>query len=262
VRPGPAETTPGRERRRAIAAGVAAVAAYAALAAWSGALSPLARGPLLDGLAPVNYRWVSPPPELAATNRPPSSGRFTLPLGKGGVGTQVVFTDDSQVTVVVDDGSIGPMAGQRSVELLVEPVDPADLGELDGELAAFGNAYRFSASFRPSGEPVRRLDRPLQVVLVYPATTTLHATSHDVMFSPNGERWKPLETTDSPAQQQAQGDLPAFGYIVVAAEPTPFPTVAPAPGGGGTPPVAIALLVAAGVVLLLGIGLFVRSRGN
>ena len=111
----------------AFVAGIAVIAAYAALAAWSGSLSRSARGPLLDGLGPVNYRWVSPPPELAATNQEPSSGRFDLPLLEGGVGTQVVFTSDSQVTVVIDDGSIGTAPKQRSVELLVEPVDPAEL---------------------------------------------------------------------------------------------------------------------------------------
>ena len=113
--------------RAAFMAGIAVIAAYAALAAWSGSLSPLARGPLLDGLGPVNYRWVSPPPGLAATNQEPSSGRFALPLLEGGVGTQVVFTSDSQVTIVIDDGSIGPRRSSGRSSCLVEPVDPAGL---------------------------------------------------------------------------------------------------------------------------------------
>jgi hypothetical protein len=252
-----------RDRRRpALIAGLAVVAAYAALAAWSGSLSPLARGPLLDGVGPVNYRWVAPPPELEATNQPPSSGRFRLPLGKDGVGTQVVFTSDSQVTVVIDEGSIGPAPRERTVELIVEPVDPADLAPPGGDLEPFGNAYSFEARFRPSGDPVRGLERPLQVILLYPATSTLHATSHDVMFSPDGESWEALETSDSPAQQQAQADVPGLGYVMVAGVPAPF---TPTPSGGsgeGTPPLAIALLVAAGVVLLIGVGLLIRSRGR
>jgi len=249
-------------RHLALLAGLAVVAAYAALAAWSGSLSPLARGPLLDGVGPVNYRWVAPPPELEATNQPPSSGRFRLPLGRQGVGTQVVFTSDSQVTVVIDEGSIGPAPTERAAELLVEPVDPADLAPPGGDLVPFGNAYSFDARFLPSGDGVRGLDRPIQVILVYPATSTLHATSHDIMFSPDGETWEALETTDSPAQQQAQADVPGFGFVVVAGEPVPF---TPAPSGGGsegTPPLAIALLVAAGVVLLIGVGLLIRSRAK
>jgi hypothetical protein len=252
-----------RDRRRpALIAGLAVVAAYAALAAWSGSLSPLARGPLLDGVGPVNYRWVAPPPELEATNQPPSSGRFRLPLGRQGVGTQVVFTSDSQVTVVIDEGSIGPAPRERIAELLVDPVDPAEIAPPGGDLAPFGNAYSFDARFRPSGDPVPGLDRPIQVILVYPATSTLHATSHDIMFSPDGETWEALETTDSPAQQQAQADVPGLGFVVVAGVPAPF---TPGPGGGGgegTPPVAIALLVAAGVVLLIGVGLLIRSRAR
>jgi hypothetical protein len=79
---------------------------YAALAALSGSISPLARGPLLDGLAPVNYRWVAPPPELESTNQQPTSGTFSLQLGPDGVKSKVVFTSDNQVTVIVAEGSI------------------------------------------------------------------------------------------------------------------------------------------------------------
>jgi hypothetical protein len=250
-----------RDRRSALLAGLVVVVVYVALAAWSGSITPLARGPLLDGVGPVNYRWVSPPPELEATNQPPSSGRFRLPLGKEGVGTQVVFTSDSQVTVVIDEGSIGPAPSERSAELLVEPVDPAELAPPGGELVPFGNAYRFGARFLPSGEQVDDLDRPIQAILVYPATSTLHATSHEIMFSPDGEAWQALETTDSPAQQQAQADVPGLGYIVVAGVPAPT-TPAPSSTSGGTPALAVALLVAAGVVLLIGIGLLIRSRAR
>lgn len=250
-----------RGARMALVAGVAVIVAYAALAAWSGSLSPLARGPLLDGLGPVNYRWVSPPPELAATNQEPSSGRFDLPLLEGGVGTQVVFTSDSQVTVVIDDGSIGTAPKQRSVELLVEPVDPAQLAPPGGDLAAFGNAVRFSATYRPSRDRIGDLDRPIQVILVYPATSTLHANTHEMLFSRDGESWEALETTDSPGQQQAEAEVPGLGYVVIAGVPAPSPS----PTGteeGGTPSVAMALLVAAGVVFLIGIGLLLRGRAR
>jgi hypothetical protein len=251
------------EARRALVVGLALVAIYAALAAWSGSLTPLARGPLLDGIAPVDYRWVAPPPELKSTNQEPSSGTFGLPLGKRGVGTQVVFTPDSQVTVVIDEGSFGPVPKQRSVELVVEPVDPAELAAPGNGLAVFGNAYRFGATYRPSGAAVDALEGPLQVILVYPATSTLHATTHDVLFSPDGERWEPLETTDSPAQQQAEADLPGLGYVVVAGVPSPAsPSPDGARSGGGIPTIAVALLVAAGVIFVIGLGLLIRTRGE
>jgi hypothetical protein len=236
------------------------IAVYAVLAAWSGARSPLARGPLLDGLGPVNYRWVSPPPELASTNQRPTSGRFRLRLDDGGVGTEVVFTSDSQVTVIVDEGSIGPVPEEPAVELLVEPVDPAELSPPGGELAAFGNAYRVSASYGSSGDRIRDFRQPMTVIMVYPATSTLHATTHEILYSPDGRGWEPLETTDSPGQQQAEAALPAPGYVVVAGEPAlPSPSASPS-GASGPSGIAVALLVGAGVMLVLGIGLLIRSR--
>lgn len=263
ARPGGGVAPGPRAGRRAIAVGIAVTAGYVALAAWSASISPLARGPLLDGLGPVNYRWVAPPPELEATNERPSSGRFELPLGKQGVGTQVVFTSDSQVTVVIDDGSIGPAPSEEAVELVVKPLDPAELTPPGGDLAVFGNAYRLGASYRPSGERVAGLDRPIQVILVYPATSTLHANSHEILFSADGRAWEALETTDSPAQQQAGADIPGLGYVVVAGVPSAAATPSPAAGAdGGTPPLAVALLVGAGVVLLIGIGLLIRSRAR
>jgi hypothetical protein len=256
-------TTPAganRALRRALGLGLIAVVAYAAFAAWSGSLTPLARGPLLDGLGPANYRWVTPPPELETTNQAPSAGRFNLELTAQGVGTEVVFTSDSQVTVVIDEGSIGPTPNARSVELRVEPVDPADLGAPGEGLEPFGNAYRLSASYTPSRDPVQGLDRPLQVILVYPATSTLHANTHDLLHSTDGDTWQVLETTDAPGSQQAEAQVPDFGYVMVAGVPSPV-TASPSPGaGGGTPPIAVALLVAAGVVLVIGLGLLIRSR--
>ena len=93
-----------RRHVRALGAGLMIAGLYAALAALSGSISPLARGPLLDGLAPVNYRWVAPPPELESTNQQPTSGTFPLQLGKDGVKSKVVFTSDNQVTVIVRRG--------------------------------------------------------------------------------------------------------------------------------------------------------------
>jgi hypothetical protein len=160
---------------------------------------------------------------------------------------------------VIDDGSIGPAPKQRSVELLVEPVDPAELAPPGGDLASFGNAYRFGATYLPSGDPIRDLDRPIQVILVYPATSTLHATTHEMLFSRDGESWESLETTDSPGQQQAEAQVPGLGYVMIAGVPA---SPSPSGGSGGTPPLAVALLVAAGVVFLIGIGLLIRGRAR
>ena len=63
---------PPHPSRVALLAGVGIVLLYLAGAAVSGRASILARRPLLDGLAPPTpYRWVNPPPDLAAGLRLP-----------------------------------------------------------------------------------------------------------------------------------------------------------------------------------------------
>jgi len=247
--------------RRALASGLAFVVVWGALAAWSGRLSPLARLPLLDGLGPAApYRWVDPPPDLAADNQPPSAGEFTLALDPDGVRGQVVFTSDNQVTVIIADGAIGPRAGEQSVKLSVEPVDPASLPTPGGELVTFGNAYAVSASYEPSGAAVKKLNGEVDLILLYPVTPNVHAATHTMLRSATGAGWTDLESTDSAAQQQVQARIAGFGTYVVAGVPAPSP-VAPADGGGGgTNTTALVLLVLSGCALLVGIGFLLRSR--
>ena len=87
IRPTPMNDHGNRHPRARLAllAGVGIVVLYLAGAAVSGRASILARRPLLDGLAPPTpYRWVSPPPDLAASNKPPASTRFTVELTANG----------------------------------------------------------------------------------------------------------------------------------------------------------------------------------
>src|SRR5207342_2689001 len=119
-------------RSRALGAGLAIALVYAATAILSGHLSPLSSGPLLDGLAPPTaYRWVKPPPELAATNQEPTPGTFTVKLGNGGSKTAVFTTDDAQVTLILPEGSFADAEGQRSVQVAVDPL----AGDLDAALS-------------------------------------------------------------------------------------------------------------------------------
>ena len=243
-----------------IVAGVAAVAAYAGLAALSGHLSPLARGPLLDGIGPPQpYRWVSPPPDLAEDNQVPSAGVFPVPLGPGGSEAQAFVTSDDQVTVVVPEGAFRKRPGQIEVTLTVEPVDPSTLSSPGDGVAAFGNAYRFSASYAPSGDPAT-LALPLDVTLLYPLTWDPHADLHQIFTSADGTAWVAQEGSDSLAQQQAEGPLPELGYAMAAGERQEVP-VDPADDGGSSS-IAIVLIVLAGCIGLVGIGLIVRGRGQ
>jgi len=252
-------------RRAGLLLGMAVVAAYVGLAAWSGSISPLARGPLLDGIGPVQaYRWVSPPPELASTNVEPSSLTKKLPLTPNGNRGASLVSSDSQITVVLPTGAIGARAGDSAVRIDLTPGDPAKLAPLGGGLDAFGNSYRIEATYLPSGTEVRGLGAQIDVILVYPVTTTLHSTSHELLASTTGERWKPLNSNDAITAQQVEALTSELGYVVVGGVVSPLPiTNSPsASGGGAGNAVAIGLLAGAGVCLLVGIGLVLRGRGR
>jgi len=247
-------------RRRAALAGVVIAAAYAALAALSGHLSPLARGPLLDGIGPPQaYRWVNPPPDLASGNQPPSSGVFHVPLGAGGSRPEVFVTSDNQVTVVVPKGAFDTKPGQVEVTLKVDPLDPETLGSPGARLTIFGNAYRLRATYQPSGDDAT-LTLPLDAILLYPVTPNLHASVHTVYTSTDGRTWATQEGSDSLAQQQAEGPVPSLGYMMVAGEAGASPAE-PAGGSTGSTSTAIVLIVLAACVGLVGLGLIVRGRG-
>jgi hypothetical protein len=247
-------------QRRAVAWGLAAAASWIALAAVSGAWSPLARQPLLDGLIPgAAYRWVEPPPELAAANQPPSDGRFELGFRAGESEADVVFTPDDQVTVVVPQGAVADGTARRLV-ISLEPTAPSAVAPLPGELEPFGNVVRLEATVEPGG-PVEAFDAPLTAVLVYPATPNLHATQHELMWSPDGETWSRLDTTDSVAQQQAQAEVEAPGLLVVGGVPSASPGSSGDATDGRTNTLSTILLVLAGASLLIGIALLVRGRG-
>jgi hypothetical protein len=252
-------------RRTGRALGLTVVAAHVGLASWSGALSPLARGPLLDGTGPPQaYRWVSPPPDLAATNIEPSSLRKRLPLtAKGNVGASLV-SSDSQMTVVVLDGTIPPRAGDTAVRIDLTPEDPATLAPLGDQLAAFGNTVLIEGTYVPSGTPVKKLAGKIDVILVYPVTVTLHATSHEVLASPTGERWQALTSNDVLLQQQVEAMTSELGYVVVGGVPSPQPiTNSPSGSGGGvSTTIGFVLFAVAGVAFLVGLGLLLRGRNR
>ena len=252
-------------RRAGLVLGVAVAATYLGLAAWSGSLTPLARGPLLDGIGPVQaYRWVGPPPELASTNVEPSSLTKRLPLTpKGNQGASLV-SSDSQITVVFPGGAIPPHTGDSAVRIDLTPGDPAALGPLGDGLEAFGNTYRIEATYLPSKTKVGRLGGQIDVILVYPVTATLHSTSHELLASATGDRWKPLTSNDAISAQQVEALTSELGYVVVGGLTSPLPvTDSPSTSGGGAGnAVAIGLLAAAGVFLLVGIGLVLRGRGR
>jgi hypothetical protein len=236
-----------RRRVGAAAAAGCIVLLYVGGAYLSGRLSPVARRPLLDGLAPsAPYRWVSPPENLAGANRSPTSGTFTLDIGPGGIPGGAFTTPDAQVSVIVPNDSIPPAPAQRQVRLTVTPIDPASLAPPPRGRIVLGNAVRVVATYRPSGDPVRNLSRGVELVLVYPFVLD-DGGDHQLITSPDGSAWQRIRTTDHVGPAQAIGTMSSFGYAAVSglrAQRSSSP--APSEGGPGVP----FAIIAAGVVLI------------
>jgi hypothetical protein len=208
--------------RVALLAGVGIAVLYLAGAALSGRASLLARRPLLDGLAPpVPYRWVKPPPDLAASNKAPASLRFSVKLAATGSQLGAFSTSDGQLNLVLSEGAVPASQGQTSVAVSIDPVDPATLGPAPPGLVLAGNAYRIQASYRPSGGKVDALGGRSSVGLVYPllATAVADPSGHLVLASADGRSWQRLRSTDTPGTHQVSAELDTTGYVVVAVPP-------------------------------------------
>jgi hypothetical protein len=251
-------TAPGSRggTRVAVLAGVGIVVLYLVGAVVSGRASLLARRPLLDGLAPPTpYRWVNPPPELAAGNKAPSSTRFTVKLQADGSRLGAFSTSDGQINLVLSEGAVPARSGQTDVEVAVEPVDPAPLGTPPAGLVVAGNAYRIQASYRPSGAKVEALGGQSSVGLVYPllATAVADVGGHVVLSSPDGRTWKQLASTDTPGTHQVSAQLNTTGFVAVGVPPS-------AGGSGSDQRSRILLLASAVAVAIVAAALLLRFR--
>jgi hypothetical protein len=247
---------PAGRSRLVLLAGVGIVVLYLAGAVLSGRASILARRPLLDGLAPPTpYRWVNPPPGLAAGNRRPASARFTVELTANGSRLGAFSTGDGQVNLVLSEGAVAAQPGQTGVQVAVDPVDPATLGPAPLGLVVAGNAYRIQASYRPSGRKVETIGGQSSVGLVYPllAAALADPSGHVVLSSADGRTWTQLASTDTPGTHQVSAQLTRTGYVQVG--------VALAEGGSGSDPRNRILLLGTGVaVAIVAAALVLRLR--
>jgi hypothetical protein len=209
--------------RVALLAGVGIAVLYLAGAALSGRASISARRPLLDGLAPPTpYRWVHPPPGLAAGNKPPAAGRFPLKLTATGSELSAFSTSDGQVNLVLSQGAVPASPGQSGVLVTVQPLDPARLAAPSGLLVA-GNAYRIQAAYRPSGRTVRAFGGDSSVGLVYPLLSAPigNPAGHLLLASADGRSWSRLASTDTPGSHLVSAPLRRAGYVAVGVPPGP-----------------------------------------
>jgi hypothetical protein len=252
-----------RSRRRpggawTLLAGAAVAVAYLAGAAISGRHDPLARRPLLDGLAPPPpYHWVKPPPELAAGNKPPSSARALVRLTASGSEVSAISTGDGQASLVLEANAIPPTTGASEVAVSIEPVDPATLAQAPPGLLLAGNAYRIRFTYRPSGKPAK-LNGRATAVLVFPLLSTPVASLFDytLLASTDGKAWARQVSGATPGSHQVGATLPAPGYVVVAVPPAR----SQAPASPNRTPLIAGLAGAAAVVLVAAAVLARRLR--
>jgi hypothetical protein len=243
VRPAP----PGR-RFWGVVIGLIIATAYLLVGALSFRSGLLPRAPVLDGLQPpAPYQWVKPPPDRAKDNKPPSGATGTIQLTSiGSAGS--LSTPDNQASIIFDSNSVPVPPGQTSVRATITPLDPATVGPPPpGGYHYDSNAYRFDATYEPSGQPLTKLT--VTIVLSF-------ATSADHIFHWNGSGWDPLDTTPS-AQNQLFAPANSLGTFVTAGT-----KVAPPPKQAS--PVILVLEVAApfvviAVVLIVVLG---RRRGK
>jgi hypothetical protein len=247
--------------RRALALGLAAAIVYVTGAALSGHLSVFARRPILDGTGPpVPYAWVSPPPALASTNKTPASGDFTVEMGTKGSRPNTLSTADAQVTLILPAGSFAASPGATTVEVKVEPLDPASVAPVSGPETSQGNLYRITATYLPSNNPVRSFAKPLEAVIEYPVTPNVHSTSHLLEYSADGKSWSKVASADSTAFQQVQAPVAGPGYVIVAANISALPSTLPPVSSGRGSSQIVALIVIAVCLAIIVAALVLRGR--
>lgn len=243
----------------AVASGLVVVLAYLGGTAFGGRLSPLARRPLLDGLAPPPpYHWVKPPPELSTGNRPAQGATGTLELGPTGSQVSAISTDDGQANLLMEANAIAPSAGQRSVEVAIKPLDPASLAAPQPPgLVLAGNAYQVRFSYLPSGKPVNALAGKATISLIFPLLPIPITSSFDytVLASADGNGWAKQTSSVTPGSHQVASTLPQPGYVIVAVPPAPPDQAAP-----NRTPLLAGLAAAAAAVAVAAIVLARRLR--
>lgn len=220
MRPGP------RNHIRAATWGGAAIAAYLGAAVITLGPGRLPLRPFFEGTAPPQpYRWVEPPEGAPDPGFDPVSGEGTLELGPSGSKAGNISTVDGQALVQFFEGSILPRAGETKVDVKVEPIDAATLGDPPPELAYDSNAYTVTATYADSGEEAEFATDECPVgqdPKVCPTLVMRYAMGATDLFRRQGDAWASLGGS-TPAQLSLQifAEVPGAGTFVAAGPPPP-----------------------------------------
>jgi hypothetical protein len=217
-------------------------AALYVLAAW--AVTP----GFYDGFqSQTPYRWVSPPPNLAAGNQQPLSGHSTDPLVGGQTAPLTAFTGDGQLVVSFVPGAFQLPAGQSSVTIDVTP--ETTYPKLSFSPAT--NVYLIKASAPMVKAALIELEYSDKI----PAPSYVYAAGE------TGGPWRNLGASQVSAIYTISTRTSTLGYFVAG-----YPSNAKPPsgavnvGGGQLLPIVIAAVIL--LVLVAGVPLVLLRRGR
>jgi hypothetical protein len=230
------------KRRVLVGAGIALL--YVIGAAITSHLVPFGGGRLLDGTAPPPpYRWVTPPSDLASSNKRPFGGTFSLKFTGGRSEAGAFTTRDSQLSMVLDPGALPPQGNATSASISISPKGASSITPPTG-YNVDGNVYQIAIKEEPSGSAVTSFVHPQRVILVYPADQSFIKPKHLLAISTDGKRWTRLKTLDSTVQQQSSSLIQTPGFVAVV---TPINSKSSGSKVAVYVAVAVALLVIGGL---------------
>lgn len=241
---------PASVNREGLAVGVAACIIYLVIGWLTASGGSWLLRPIFDGLAPPpDYRWVSPPEELADDNKTPARGKGTIPFEAAGSAARSITTHDGQASVVFPAGALATQPEQASVEVNISPRDPVKAAPAPEDLTFDGNAYAVDANYQPSGQPATLSSgQQPSVVLRYPIFATR-------ILQLNDSAWETLPSNAVPQSLQVFANVDSLGIFVAAGPPRPSP-----PRRGTTPWWAYG--VAGAGLLAVSLGAFRARRSN
>ncbi|MHB8513144.1 MAG: hypothetical protein ACYDCC_13315 [Actinomycetota bacterium] len=247
-------------RRICIALSFAALYVIVA-AATSGSLLPVR--PVYEGIGPPPpYSWVNPPSSRKSNNVPPTQGDGVIAMGPKGSEPGTVSTDDGQAVMTFFRGSFEAKKGQTKVHVHITPVDPATLGPPPQGLFYDGNAYKFTATYEPSGQPaiIPARDCPIaQNPKICPTLVLRYAFSATSLYWLSSGSWTSVSgATPVGTSLQIFADVHFVGTFVAIDSKS---TVNAKPAGGGSSIGSILAIVFAAVAVLIGlVGSRIRAR--
>jgi hypothetical protein len=233
-----------RTARRPYAVGFALLAVYAVVCVATLRSTGNAVRPLFEGIGPAApYRWVNPPKEFEPGNIAPERSSSDVELRPDGSQAAGLLSSDSQLVLNVPKGAVAARPGDSTVSFGFDPVDPAQLANVDEPLRAAGNAYLVDITYKPSGEAAGTLAAPADLLLITPEPADA------ILFSPDGQSWTRLESSKhEPGSGGVSASFTEPGYYLAGTSRPAASAVGSADQGYGT-------VVAIVVVALLAITL-------